>query len=271
MQEIYSTRVPISKITGGASIALLLGTWKQLSHVIRKLYIYVIRGDSFDWYQESISAAVQCVLIFIAIFAYSEISEQKEPEPTTINWDVSYLKIKPIQTDYLASFPLVFKNARLDGNRQLTLKSVGITLEDIHIKQIEQLIHAFAPCGHDKNQPVKLELEGYSSSRDFIDSNGDKLLNSDELNVKAASLRAENVYNFFIGYLKKNKINSHIDFNELKSWDHIDQMTRPFLDKSNLLKGSGQELLNRSVFVKLKHAGACEITEPNKTEAYSNM
>ena len=70
---------------------------------------------------------------------------------------------------------------------------------------------------------------------------------SDELNLTTANLRAQ-----IIGdYLQTQGFNV-----ETKQWSELD-LERPYLDDDQL--GPDQQALNRTVFVDLKSAGACEL------------
>ena len=74
--------------------------------------------------------------------------------------------------------------------------------------------------------------------------------NSDELNLKTANLRAKLVAD----YLRKK------DFEvELKKWGSFENLRRPYLDDSP--PGTDKETLNRTVFIEVLHAAACDLSQ----------
>lgn len=144
-------------------------------------------------------------------------------------------------------FPLFYKNARLNEDRQVTADSLGIKPALRHLDLLELLSKAFQPC-HRADAPVEFAVTGYASTAEFrVQTTGEPMPESDELNLTTANLRAQ-----IIGdYLQTQGFNV-----ETKQWSELD-LERPYLDDDQL--GPDQQALNRTVFVDLKSAGACEL------------
>ena len=150
---------------------------------------------------------------------------------------------------------VLFDNARLQpkkGGRSLTESSPGIALTAPQGAELDKLAAALLACA-EPGPSVRLKLQGYSSTRAFVDETGTRLLNSDELNVQAANLRAEAVK----GRLASQGIHPDGGFDvRYRPWETFADMARPFKDSG--FRGAAQEQLNRVVFVELQDAGACQ-------------
>jgi hypothetical protein len=57
--------------------------------------------------------------------------------------------------------------------------------------------------------------------------------------------------------ISKRKVEYGFDIPKPDSWRNMEQMIRPYTDRSKLLSPGVQELLNRSVFIKLVNPGSC--------------
>lgn len=143
-------------------------------------------------------------------------------------------------------YTLLYENARLI-EEEVTTDSVGVKLAPRHTKRLELLTNALKPC-HRADAPVVFHVTGYSSTAEFTsEPSGERLRNSDKLNLQTANLRAEIVGNFL-----KNK-----GFKvKTKEW-RADDMRRPYRD--NAQQGVAQQGLNRTVFLDLESAGACDL------------
>lgn len=256
--EIEPLSIPPS-IAGGASLALFVGAAKQLALSMRDIKNYVVENAPLDTYKEFISLLSLFFLFFVAIFTLTEFPPKgKETLDANIQWDTVYLKMNDSDPDNLATFPLVFKNARLNSRGKLDQQSEGVVVEKKHKEQIDLLIDALKPCGiAAKDRPVKLVIKGYSSSREYKDKQGNILPNTDQLNIDTANYRAKNVYEYFMREISKRKVEYGFDIPKPDSWRNMEQMIRPYTDRSKLLFPGVQELLNRSVFIKLVNPGSC--------------
>ena len=145
---------------------------------------------------------------------------------------------------------LFHENAHLDSDDSLQEDSRGVRLTDGHKARLEHLASAFAPCADPPDHAVKFEVWGHSSTAAFktLPANESK-----ERNVEAANLRMKVVAD----HLERSGFEA--DWDEWKSYDAIN---RPYLDNSELLAGeTAQEALNRSVFIRVANAGACDKRE----------
>lgn len=142
---------------------------------------------------------------------------------------------------------LFHENARLGPGNSLSEDSSGVGLTAEHEARLRSLADAFAPCAKPPGHAVEFEVRGHSSTAEFkmlpeTESNG--------LNRDAANLRAKVVADRLerSGFVAKPK-----------EWESYDAIGRPYLDSSELLSGeTDQEALNRSVFIQVVDAGACD-------------
>ena len=155
----------------------------------------------------------------------------------------------------LPQLPLVFENAKLiprlspDEDWQLSPDSEGVRLTPAHEIALDAFVKAFTPCAGVR--PVRIRVEGYASTREFLDQDGRPLPNTDSLNLQAANLRAQGV----ASYLRNSAQGFQIDH---EPWPSFDAMRPPFVDRSEALQGTEQEALNRSVVVQVHDAGGCQ-------------
>ena len=91
---------------------------------------------------------------------------------------------------------VVFENARLDGDKRLTAESHGVAISGRQRERLDKLAQALIACAA-PDRPVRLKIQGYSSTREFVDDEGQRLGDSDGLNLQAANLRAEGVKTHF--------------------------------------------------------------------------
>ena len=162
--------------------------------------------------------------------------------------------------------PVTFENGRLryedaaerrdealgDALARLTSSSPGVALEPAQQAELAELAEAFKACA--ASAPVRLKVQGYSSTREFADAQGVPHPHSDALNLKLANLRGQTV----IDYLDSQDANADYGVHVLhEPWPNYDAMRRPFLDAHEDLPGSAQERLNRVVLVEILDAGGC--------------
>ena len=142
---------------------------------------------------------------------------------------------------------LFYANAHLDPGNSLSEGSQGVRLTDEHEARPESLAVAFAPCAKPPGHVVRFEVRGHSSTAEF------KMFpveESNRLNLEAANLRAKVVAD----HLERSGFVA-----DLNGWKSFNTIGRPYLDNSELLSGeTDQEALNRSVFVQVADAGACD-------------
>lgn len=151
---------------------------------------------------------------------------------------------------------LFYENARLNSEESLNEGSPGIRLTDVHKTRLDRMASAFAPCAQPPDHVVRFEVFGYSSTAEFkmLTSDGPKSVDeTDRHNLRAANLRAKVVAE----RLQEDGFEA-----AAKQWDSYDNIPRPFLGNSESLAGeTDQEALNRSVFIMVLDAGACDIRE----------
>lgn len=142
---------------------------------------------------------------------------------------------------------LLYENARLIEEK-VTIDSLGVKLARRHIKRLELLTNALQPC-HRADAPVVFRVTGYSSTAEFrSEPSGEPLPHSDRLNLETANLRARIVGEYLksLGFTEKTK-----------QWSSADDMQRPYRDDAQ--PGMAQQALNRTVFLDIESAGACDL------------
>ena len=141
---------------------------------------------------------------------------------------------------------LLYENARLI-DEEVTVESFGVKLAQRHVKRLELLTNALQPC-HQSDAPVVFHVTGYSSTAEFrSEPGGDPMPNSDRLNLNTANLRARIVRD----YLESNGFSV-----KAKEWSPDHEMQRPYREDTQ--PGIAQQALNRTVFLDLESAGACD-------------
>lgn len=172
--------------------------------------------------------------------------------------------------------PVTFENGRLspenaadrrnetgeDALARLTPGSRGVALGPAQQAELTKYAQAFKACA--ARAPVRLKVQGYSSTRKFADAPGAPHPHSDALNLKLANLCATAV----IDYLATEGANAEHGVHVLhEPWPNYDAMRRPFLDAHEDLPGSAQEQLNRVVLVEIQDAGGCAALSATSGEA----
>ena len=149
-----------------------------------------------------------------------------------------------------STFTLLYENARLNEEREVTEDSFGVRLAPRHIKRLDLLANAFQAC-QQEDDPVQFHVTGFSSTAEFrTEPEDEPLPDSDALNLTTANLRATIVGN----YLRNQNFQVTVE-----EWFSFDSLRRPYSDNSQ--PGTDQQALNRSVFIKLDSAGACDLRE----------
>ena len=144
-----------------------------------------------------------------------------------------------------SQYTLLYENARLNEDGKLAPNSVGVKLEPRHHMRLRRLTTAFKPCDEEDN-PVRFAVTGYASSAEFLSQpDGGPLPNSDALNRETAELRERIVRD----YLRNHDFEVEAPGNDLP---------RPYRD--NALRGVDQQALNRTVFIEIVSAGACDLS-----------
>ena len=158
---------------------------------------------------------------------------------------------------------VAFDNARLDEDptgtlapiQRLTKDSDGIALPNQQRQRLNRLAAALRACAL-PDRRVRLRIQGYSSTREFVDAQGQSIQGSQALNVKAANLRAGVV----IDNLHEQRAGEDdgVDIDHVP-WTDYSTMRRPFLDSREEFQSAAQELLNRVVLVEVRDAGGCAL------------
>ena len=158
---------------------------------------------------------------------------------------------------------VAFDNARLDEDptgtltpiQRLTKDSDGIALPDRQQERLSRLAAALRACAL-PDRRVRPSIQGYSSTREFVDAQDQPLQDSQALNVEAANLRAGVV----IDHLREQRAGegNGVDIDHVP-WTDYSTMRRPFLDSREEFQSAAQELLNRVVLVEVRDAGGCAL------------
>ena len=157
------------------------------------------------------------------------------PCPVTSDCD------EPSPITVTSKFALLYRNARLTENGELTENSFGVKLERRHLERLELLANAFRPC-HRPENPVEFRVTGSASTAEFrIQPGGSPMSKSDELNRQTANMRAQNVHD----YLKDEGFQVKI-----KKWPPDQDLQRPYVD---------QQALNRTALIEPLKAGICDL------------
>lgn len=171
------------------------------------------------------------------------------PCPTPETTDAGDCDDLPPLIDVESRFTFLYENARLNEHREVTKDSFGIKLAHRHVRRLDLLTSAFRPC-HRADQPVKFRVTGYSSTAEFRSQPGGKPLpNSDALNLETANLRAQVVGD----HLERQGFQV-----DTEQWPLGHDLERPYLD--DVQPGMDQQALNRTVFIELESAGACDLS-----------
>ena len=149
-----------------------------------------------------------------------------------------------------SNFTLLYENARLNEERQVAEDSFGIRLAPRHLRRLDLLAGAFQACQRPE-EPVKFRVTGYSSTAEFRvekEAGAQPLPESDQLNLKTANLRAVSVG----AYLEDANFAV-----TTQKWESFEDLHRPYLDDTQ--PGVDQQALNRTVFIEVLSAGACDL------------
>lgn len=165
---------------------------------------------------------------------------------------------------------VVFDNAQLDEEdatgtdplNRLTESSHGIAISEAQRERLDGLARALDACAT-PDRPVRLKIQGFSSTREFVGEGGIALPDSESLNLKAANLRAANVSDHLDPPGEGSDTESNVKVSHVR-WTSYADIRRPFLDAPEGIDSTEQELLNRSVLVEIEDAGACAVEAAGK-------
>ena len=144
-------------------------------------------------------------------------------------------------------FTFLFGNARLNERGEVAEDSFGIRLTPEHAARLHLLADAFRPCQRGEDL-VQFHVTGFSSTAEFrAGPEDERLADSDALNLKTANLRADVVRR----YLQAQGFQATVE-----PWRSFDSLRRPYFD--DFQTETDQQALNRSVFIKVESAGACD-------------
>lgn len=172
----------------------------------------------------------------------------------------------PSGTPPVSRIWVVFDNAQLDdapagtaSTERLTKASHGIAISGGQLERLDGLAAALDACAT-PDRPVRLNIRGFSSTREFVDEGGTSMEGSDDLNLNAANFRAANVVDQLTDELDAE---SNVEVIH-DPWPTYADIRRPFLDSPEGVERTEQELLNRSVLVEIEDAGACAVEAAGK-------
>lgn len=156
---------------------------------------------------------------------------------------------------------VVFDNARLEDapagtppTERLTETSHGIAISETQLDRLDGLARALDACAT-PDRPVRLNIHGFSSTREFVGEGGTSMEGSDDLNLNAANFRAANVVDHLTDELDAE---SNVEVIH-DPWPTYAAIRRPFFDSPEGVERTDQELLNRAVLVEIQDAGACAV------------
>ena len=153
---------------------------------------------------------------------------------------------------------VVFENARLDEDERLTAESHGIAISGRQRERLGKLAQALLACAA-PGRPVRLKIQGYSSTREFVDDEGDPLKRSEDLNLQAANLRAEVVRAHLLELNRAAGNPAELLDIVYTVWEEYKDIRRPFLDAHEEIESTDHEQLNRAVLVEVLDAGLCAV------------
>ena len=189
-------------------------------------------------------AAIQGRLVGIEPRVAQAICDRLKPEMCTDEEPKG-----PLALLVKSNFTLLFENARLDENGEVSERSAGIRLTPAHRRRLDAIVRAFRPCNTGRS--VEFKIHGFSSTAEFQTRSAEgeePLRETDDLNLETARLRAEVVAD----YLREREFTAK----PVEISPDLDAMARPYVDDA-ISGETDQEGLNRSVFIEVKSAGAC--------------
>ena len=152
-----------------------------------------------------------------------------------------------------SNFTLLYDNARLNQDGELDAANHGIRLTADQRRRLDRIANAYKACAQPPSKTVRFKVSGYSSTAEFQAETPDghqPLQHTNRHNLNTANLRAVVV----AAHLQEAGLEA-----KPVQWESFDELRRPYLDRSNLLQGTDQEALNRSVFIEVENAGACTL------------
>lgn len=180
--------------------------------------------------------------------------------------------IEHARSNYVASFPILFKRAALDSGPRAGAAAgggpefAGGAAYDAEFNRglIRLLVESLAPCGEeDGTRPVWLSVRGYASSAPFRDGRGEALPQSGELNVRLANRRRRSVESALraaivrAGAERRIRLTPEIDYT-LHSQLERD---RKFNDRPGAYPAEAgslpQDFLTRAAYVNVLSAAKC--------------
>ncbi len=152
-----------------------------------------------------------------------------------------------------ANHTFLYDDARLNDARQITADSFGVRLAPRHNRRLDRLERAFGACQRDGAEVV-FAVTGYSSTAEFREETpeGDRrpLDQSNALNLATANLRAQVV---------AARLEAAGFTVAATEWKSFEALQRPYLDAPDDSQPDDSQALNRSVFIEVRHAGACDL------------
>ena len=162
----------------------------------------------------------------------------------------------------IASTPLLFENARTDGESHLDERSHGVALQPGHVHQLWRIVKVLNEACSSPNRDVTLRVVGSPSRAPFL---GRHTTESDDLNLQLANLRARVVSTKLCEVLEDAGLGGvTVVAHEWKEFKEIRRSAFPGVDHISLEDPEHQA---RSVFVALDAPSACfRESKPMKEE-----
>ena len=163
--------------------------------------------------------------------------------------------------DAVAAFPLMLGNAKARDGR-IMANSYGVSaqgavnhqrLQNI-VQAIDKVVRSRAKAGCSISEAWRIDVIGYASDAEFVGFE-----NSDELNLEAATLRAESARGELEGLLDEAGLGSVV-VTKPKRWETLDEMrsARPAVDADAAnLQESDRWLFERSVHIEIGEPPPC--------------
>ena len=149
--------------------------------------------------------------------------------------------------------PLLYRDAELGDDAELSRESNGIRLGSSHRERLERMVHTVASncrISEDASNLV-LKVVGYSSEAPFRGAE-----NSDCLNVQAANLRALVVVEALRLMFDATSLKDRVTVQPHR-WAWYDEIERPRLGDAAAVERRDSWLIERSVFVRIENPSVC--------------
>ncbi|RMF07899.1 MAG: hypothetical protein D6773_03050 [Alphaproteobacteria bacterium] len=236
--------------SGAVGVAFIIGAGKQILIAFKKFYDYVRLGAAIKIYPDCVSIGATVALISVTAMLPKDSASVQSKSLS----EVIYLTRTPAAAEALATFPLLYPPANGSENGW----SRGVEPSEHQKEDLRKLMATLAACvGDEPHQDVVIRVRGFADSNEFK-LNGGRNPQSDDLNRRAANLRATNVFTTLREFLPADNDRGPSRI-ILEFKPYVDALgDPPYFDRPMAETGVDQGYLNRSVKISLLRAGVCE-------------